>query len=127
MATHPVDEVIEKWNAAMRRGDAAELALLVTEDSEFWSSGQPPLAGRGAVRESFATLFKTYRMEQIFDERERMDFGDAVLLRGTEHNVVTPRRGVGETTIHQRVFTLMRRDDDGAWRIARGISQFLKP
>jgi uncharacterized protein (TIGR02246 family) len=127
MSKHPVDDVIEKWNAAMRRSDTAELASLVTEDYEFWSPGQPPLAGRGAVRDSFDSLFKTYHMEQSFEERERIDFGDAVLLRGVERNHVTPRKGVGETTIHQRVFTLLRRDADGVWRIARGMSQFLKP
>ncbi len=124
---HPIDDLLSKWNEAMRRSDIAALASLVTEDSEFWSPGQPPLAGREAVRQSFDNLFKNYKMQQVFDEKERIDFGDSVLLRGSEHNLVTPRKGVGETTIHQRIFTLARRDADGVWRFARGISQFLAP
>ena len=124
---HPVDELLSKWTEAMRRSDTAKLVSLVTEDSEFWSPGQPPLAGREAVRQSFEALFKNYRMEQAFEETERIDFGESVLLRGAEHNVITPRKGVGETTIHQRVFTLARCDADGVWRFARGISQFLAP
>lgn len=124
--SHPVDELMKEWSEALRRSDAAALASLVTEDSEFWSPGQPPMKGREAVRQSFEALFKNYRMEQRFEETERLDFGDSVLLRGAEHNVITPRKGVGETTIHQRVFTLARRDAD-RWRFARGISQFLAP
>lgn len=124
---HPIDDLLATWNEAMRRGDAVVLASLVTEDSEFWSPGKPPLAGREAVRLSFANLFKNYKMQQVFDEEERIDFGDSVLLRGSEHDLITPRHGVGETTIHQRVFTLARRDADGVWRFARGISQFLAP
>ncbi len=124
---HPVDELLSKWNGALLRSDAAALASLVSEDSEFWSPGKPPLAGRAAVRQSFETLFKNYRMEQVFEETERLDFGDSMLLRGAEHDLITPRKGVGETTIHQRVFTLARRDPDGVWRFARGMSHFLAP
>lgn len=127
MAAHPVDEALRKWTQARRRSDADALAALVTEDIEFWSPGQPPLTGREAVRESFLKMFKNYKIEQLFDERERIDFDDHVLLRGMEKNIVTPRKGVGETTILQRVFTLVRRDPDGVWRFARGISQFVAP
>ncbi len=124
---HPVDELLNEWEAALRRSDAAALAGLVTEDSEFWTPGQPPLTGRDAVRQAFATVFEKYKIEQLFEERERIVMGDHVLLRGIEKNIITPRKGVGETTVLQRVFTLARRDADGVWRFARGISQFVAP
>lgn len=127
MATHPVDEALERWTEALRRSDTDALVELVTEDCEFWSPGQPPQTGREAVRRAFATVFEKYRVEQLFEERERIAFGDYILLRGIEKNIITPRKGVGENVVSQRVFTLARRDPDGAWRFARGISQFVAP
>ncbi len=127
MAQNPIDEALRKWTEALRRSDSEGLAALMTEDCEFWSPGQPPLIGRKAVAESFRGVLKDYRIEQIFEEQERIEFGDYALLRGLERNIVTPRKGIGETTIQQRVFTLARRDPDGVWRFARGISQFVAP
>ncbi len=127
MTAHPVDESLEKWTEALRRGDLDGLGALVTDDCEFWSPGQPPLTGREAVRKVFATAFEKYRIEQLFEETERIVTADWVLLRGLEKNVITPKKGIGESVVLQRVFTLARRDSDGAWRFARGISQFVAP
>lgn len=127
MARHPVDDSLEKWTQALRRSDVDTLVSLITTDCEFWSPGQPPQTGREAVRQAFATVFEKYKIDQIFEERERIVTGDWVLLRGIEKNVITPRKGVGETTVLQRVFTLAHRDADGVWRFARGISQFVAP
>lgn len=127
MAAHPVDELLDKWSEALRRSDPDALAALVTEDCEFWSPGQPPMIGRAALRDSFVEAFRKYNVEQQWAERERIESGDYVLLRGTEKNIITPRKGIGESVVLQRAFTLVRRDPDGVWRFARGITQFVAP
>lgn len=124
---HPVDDALEKWTEALRRSDTDALIELVTEDCEFWSPGQLPQIGRAAVKRAFETVFEKYRIEQLFDETERIVTGDYVVLRGLETNIITPRKGVGENTVRQRVFTIARRDPDGVWRFARGMSQFVAP
>lgn len=124
---HPVDNLLTTWEHALRRHDADGLAALVTKDCEFWSPGVPPLKGAEAVRASFSELFKKYRLEQTFEEVERIVAGEWIILRGTEHDTVRPRDGIGETMVHNRVFTICHLDADGQWRFARGMTQFLAP
>jgi uncharacterized protein (TIGR02246 family) len=121
-ASAGIDLTLAEWAAAIARGDLALLSSLVTEDAEFWTQGAAPLIGRAAVESAFKPLLETYRFSQRFDEQERCLGPNWSLLRGVEFNTLEPRRGGPAWEVKQRAFSLLRRESDGRWRFARGIT-----
>ena len=63
-------------------------------------------------------------MDQTFEEIERVISRDIAFVRGMEINVLTPRTGGLATELRQRALTILRLDADGAWRFARGMTNF---
>lgn len=53
-------EVVEAWSAAFNRQDADALAALYAADAVNWQVAEEPLAGRGAIQESFRSLFRAF-------------------------------------------------------------------
>jgi uncharacterized protein (TIGR02246 family) len=117
-----IAELFDRWRAAGRAGDAERLAEMVTEDAEFWTSGLPPMRGRDAVRTAFPPVFAQYEVDQEFTFQELIVSGDWAFVRGMEVNRATPRAGGGEIVRRQRAFMVLRRDEDGQWRFARGMT-----
>jgi uncharacterized protein (TIGR02246 family) len=117
-----IDRTLAEWARAIDEGDIVLMSGLVTEDAEFWTQGAAPLVGRSAVASAFKPLLEAYRFSQRFDVRERCLGPDWCLLRGVESNVLEPRNGGPRQEVKQRAFSLLRRESDGRWRFARGIT-----
>ena len=117
-----VHRALAEWARAFAAGDLALISDLVTEDAEFWTQGAAPLVGRGAVASALKPLLETYRMSQRFDVQERYLGPDWCLLCGVEFNTLEPRNGGPRREVKQRAFSLLRRESDGRWRFARGIT-----
>lgn len=49
-----LDRVLRDYEAAWRRGDAAGLAALFTEDGFILQGGRPPVRGRAAIQAAYA-------------------------------------------------------------------------
>ena len=121
-ANAEIDRTLAEWAAALAEGDLALISSLVTEDAEFWTQGTAALIGRRAVENAFKPLLEAYRFSQRFDEQERCLGPDWCLLRGVEYNTLEPRKGDSKRDVKQRAFSMLRRDRDGRWRFARGIT-----
>ena len=117
-----IDELFAAWKHAIANGDAAAAAALVAEDAEFWSHGAPTLTGRAAVQLLLAGFFTSYTLVQEFEELERIVAGDLAFIRGIEHNTLTPRPTGEPAHIDQRAFMLLRRNREGTWQFARGMT-----
>jgi uncharacterized protein (TIGR02246 family) len=116
-----IDELFAAWMEAGKRGDAAALVSLIAEDAEFWTHGAPAVKGRQAAAAMFEGFFAGFHLEQSFETLERIVLDGWAFVRGIEHNRVTPRGG--ETVeIRQRAFMVLRREEDGSWRFARGMT-----
>lgn len=113
------------WAQAIRRKDIPALTSLITEDAEFWANGAEPITGRLQIAEAFHKFFAKYDWEQDFEIQEQIFAGQWAFVRGMEVNRLKPRAG-GETILHsQRAFTILRREADGVWRYARGMTNSL--
>jgi uncharacterized protein (TIGR02246 family) len=117
-----IDLTFAEWKAAGRRGDAEAMAALVTEDGEFWSHGRPALKGREAVRQAFLAAVAEYDIEQEWESVERIIAGDWALDRGIERNVVIKKSDGTRIEVTQRGFSVLRKESDGWWRFARGMT-----
>jgi uncharacterized protein (TIGR02246 family) len=120
--TRGVDRTLAEWASALAAGDLTTLVGLVTEDAEFWSHGAAPLVGRDAVKAAFRPFLEKYKLTQGFEIRERCLGTDWCLLCGVETNVLEAHEGGERREIRQRAFSLLRREADGRWRFARGMT-----
>ena len=117
-----IDRTLRDWAIALADGDLGRVSSLVTEDAEFWTQGAPPLIGRSAVETAFKPFLDGHKFSQRFEEQERCLGPGWCLLRGVELNTLEPRSGGPPREVRQRAFTVLRRESDGRWRFARGIT-----
>jgi uncharacterized protein (TIGR02246 family) len=126
-AESDIDALFLAWTAAVLSKDIARVVSLVTEDCEFWTNAAPPLKGREAVRSTLQAFYATFDHRQEFDRHELLVAGDLAFARGIEHNFLTPLSGGPEIYRSQRAFMVIRREPDGRWRFARGMTNLLPP
>ena len=117
-----IDDLYTAWGDAFRRQDVDAILSLVTSDYVLWAPGAPPL-NADEMRSRLVAAFAMYEITSAFECEERIVSGDLAFDRGWDAQNLRPRSG-GEVLAHrQRVFLLLRRCSDHAWRFARGMSQ----
>jgi uncharacterized protein (TIGR02246 family) len=117
-----IDALYRAWEDAFRRRDVDAVLALLTSDYVLWAAGAPPLSA-DAMRQRLAAAFAIYEIQSAFECEERLVSGDLAFDRGWDVQKLRLHSG-GEFQSHrQRVFLLLRRCSDGAWRFARGMSQ----
>lgn len=120
--TDAIEDLMTDWASAVMEADLEAIGSLVTEDAEFWTHGAAPLVGRRALVTAFEPFLKEFELYQQFDCKELILAGNFAFMRGTEVNQVTPRKG-GETVVRrQRAFSVLRREANGKWLFARGMT-----
>jgi uncharacterized protein (TIGR02246 family) len=111
-----IRDLVKTWMEATRAGDAATVLDLMTDDAVFMAPGQEPF-GREAFAKASAAQ-QDMRIEGGSDIRELHIFGAWAFLRAYIDLTVTPRGG---TPVRRSgwTLTLLRKGDDGRWRLAR--------
>src|SRR3954454_16475171 len=122
MSEHEIESLFKAWMAAVAAGDVEGVVDLIAEDCEFWSNGAPPMRGRETVRAVLRDFYRRYNHRQEVERHELVVAGDLALVRGIEHNVLSPVDGGADIHHRQRAFTVLRRQPDGRWRFARGMT-----
>ena len=114
--------------AAVNRQDFAAVVEMVTDDAVFWTADYPALEGRDAVRAAYAGL-AAYRVHQEFRLEELHVSGDWAFARGYEDFTLEPKDGKGERLEMKgrRAISILRRQSDGSWKTARGMTNFDTP
>lgn len=85
----------------------------------------PTLAGCDAAIAAMAAALTRYHIDQGFEPLETVIAGDWAFERGIESMTVTPRSGGSPTTMTQRAVLILRRDAEGQWQYARGMTNGL--
>ncbi len=117
-----IETVMGDWETAVLQVDFATLGSLVTADAEFWTHAAEPLVGREALIDAFKPFLAQYEMQQNYDCQELVITGDWAFVRGIEVNELRDRAS-GEVTISkQRAFSVLKKDHQGQWRFARGMT-----
>ena len=105
--------------AAVKRGDAAAMAQVFTEDADFIPAppGKGFISGRAAIEALYAQRLQTRRyLDLVLSTASVGTSGDLAFETGT--NSVTFQEGDGApVTRTGRYLVVWRRDPDGVWRI----------
>jgi ketosteroid isomerase-like protein len=118
-------ELRTAWVAAVAARDPDALRALLTDDYEVWANGAPPVCGVEATIVAMRGAMQRYQIEQSFEPLETVVSGDWAFERGIERAVVTPVGGGPSQTMTQRALLILRRDAEGLWRYARGMTNAL--
>jgi uncharacterized protein (TIGR02246 family) len=117
-----IDALFAEWRAAFQRKDVDGVMALLTKDYLLWAAGNEAM-GSEQLKPRLAAALATFDVEPSYEREERVVSGDLAFERGWDVQHITPRNGGAAITQRQRVFMILRREQDGRWRFARGISQ----
>jgi len=109
--------LVDSWLAASKAGDIATVLSLMTDDVIFMVPGRKAFG-----KEAFAAAsegMKNTRIEGRSDIQEIQIFGDWAYLRNYIEMTVTPPDGGTPIRRSGYALTILRREGDGRWRLAR--------
>lgn len=122
-ARRAIERLNAEWIAAVNAKDVSRLTDMVTDDVVFLPPGFPPIRGRRAVEAMYRSFFPQFsHVEQTATIEEVEILDDWAIVWGTESLMLVPARGGPALTLQGRGMTVLRRQNDGSWKFARGIN-----
>lgn len=111
-----IRQVVASWMAASRAGDLATVLGLMSDDAVFMTPGQEPFG-----KETFAAAMKAMGDTEIEGKSEIVELqvlGDWAFIR---NRIDITARPTGSAPVRRAGYTLtlLRKEADGAWRLAR--------
>lgn len=118
-----IQQLMADWTAAVRAKDVSTLTTMVTEDAVFLPPGFPPIRGKQAVERMYTGFFPQFSsVEQTAVVEELEVAGDWAFAWGSEHMILVPQTGGSPIHLQGKGMSILKRQSDGSWKIARGIT-----
>ncbi len=111
--------LVETWLQATREGNVDKVLDLMTEDVVFLVPGQPPMAGRQAFGEALRAVLGQNAIDSTSKIDEIAVFGDVAYCRSQLEVTVTRKHDNLPMLRKGHALSILRRCDDGKWRLAR--------
>jgi len=112
-----IRELVDRWMEASKAGDTAAVLELMTDDVVFMTPGREPFG-----KDEFKTLSASMagmRMDGSAEIRELRVAGDWAWIRNHIDLAITPAGGGEPVRRSGDTLTILRKCDDGRWRLAR--------
>ena len=118
-----IQRLMAEWTAAVRAKDVSTLTTMVTEDAVFLPPGFPPIRGKQAVERMYTGFFPQFSsVEQTAVVEELEVAGDWAFAWGSETLTLVPQTGGSPIHMQGKGMSILKRQPDGSWKIARGIT-----
>ncbi|MDB6111918.1 MAG: SgcJ/EcaC family oxidoreductase [Pedosphaera sp.] len=114
-----IRDLIATWLRATAAGDLPQILKLMAEDVVFLLPGQPPMRGRDAFAAGFAAASQRVRIEGTSDVQEIEIAGDWAYCWNRLTVKVTPVSGGSPQLRTGYTLTILRKQPDGNWVVAR--------
>lgn len=112
-----IREVVDLWISASKGGDSETVLGLMTDDVVFTVPDQEPF-GKDQFAAAMAAM-RDVKMEGTSEIRELQVNGDWAFIRNRIDMTITPPGGDEPVRRSGYTLTLLRREADGRWRLAR--------
>jgi len=120
-----IRNVIESWYCAMEEGDVAELLSLVTTDVIVKAPGSEPISGKKQLERALNAFLQTHAETVDYEVDEVEKSGQLAFASISERATIQPRSGANTSIVNGLHLTILRRQPDGAWLIARDFSSLV--
>jgi uncharacterized protein (TIGR02246 family) len=117
--------LIETWLCATRAGDVETVLSLMTSDVVFLVPGQPPMQGRAAFGEALGAVLGKHVIESSSEIDEIVVSGDLAYCRTRLEVTVTSRHNDTPMRRSGHTLSILRREQDGKWRLARDANMLV--
>lgn len=115
-----IRRLIATWQEATQEGEVDKVLTLMTPDVVFLVAGQPPMHGRDGFAAGLRAMLATHRIESDSTVDEVEVCGDMAWCRMTLEVRVLPRTEGGRSMRRAgHTLSILRRNDAGAWQLAR--------
>lgn len=112
-----IRQLIDTWLAASKAGDTATVLSLMTDDAVFMVAGQKPFGKAAFMAASEGQ--KNVDIDGKSDILELQVLGDWAFLRTHLEVTVTPKDGSPPMRRAGNTLTILRKETDGRWLLAR--------
>ena len=120
MVEQELSEGTRRFIEAYNRGDAAAVADFYTEDAKILPPNQEMVSGRRAIQEFWQTAMDM-GVRKINLETAEMGYdGNVAYERGVSTVTIQPQGGP-EMTAKGKYLVVLKRQDDGSWKLAVDI------
>ena len=113
--------VLKSWYCAMEDGNVARLLSLVTPDVIVKAPGSPPIAGKIELEQALCAFLEAHFETVDYAVEEVEVCGQLAFARILENTVIRPRSGANASSVNGMHLTILRRQPDGEWLVARDI------
>lgn len=116
-----IKELATQWRTGWLAGDADALVALYADRPVLMPQGRPPIHGKGAIRALYRDVLAQLRIESRGTLRDVEASGDWGYFWSTYSLRATPKSGGEPIRSKGKSVFIVRRQRDGAWKIARLI------
>jgi uncharacterized protein (TIGR02246 family) len=128
MAATPSDQEIQdirrvavQWTEAVGAGETEQLGPLMTDDIIVIHGNGRLVCGKKAVMNDFALSLQDFSVQQTVKSEETIVAGEWAFDRASVHTTIASRKSGDTKQFDSRTVTILRKQDDGGWRVARTI------
>lgn len=126
-AIREIIKVRDAWTAAVKAKDVDRLISLLTDDIVMMHPNRPAIIGLAANRADLIAAFERFQVDQTVVSDEVVVAGDWAFDRSRATTMLTPLAGGAPVTVLSKAITILRRQLDGSWKIARVIGNLDHP
>jgi len=126
-AIREIIKVRDAWTAAVRTKDVERLMSLLTDDIVMMHPNRSAIIGLAANRADLLASFEKFHVDQTVVSDEIVVAGEWAFDRSRATTTLTPLAGGTPVTVHSKAVTILRRQPDGSWKIARVIGNLDHP
>lgn len=121
-----IRDLLARWHAETAAGNVDAVLDLMTEDVVFLIAGhEQPMRGRDAFANGLRQLLQTHRFQSGGEVQEMAISGDLAYCWSLLDVRTTPLQG-GETQRRRgNVLSVLRKQADGRWRLARDANMLV--
>jgi ketosteroid isomerase-like protein len=117
-----VESTTAAFHQALRTNDLERFMNYVADDLFFMPPGEPPVRGRGAVRQWITRFLTQYRTSNlILADREVFVGGRWAVEVGTFEWALQPAAGGAAVVDRGNYMQVWKQQDDKTWRFAREV------
>ncbi len=114
-----IRRLAEVWRSGWLAGDADLLLSLYADDPVLMPQDQPVVVGKHAIRPLYEAVLKEFDFKSEGAVKEVVVSGDVGYFWSAYTLTATPKAGGEAMKVTGKSLFIVRREQDGAWKIAR--------